>query len=429
MSNQVALIHAWRFAREGDISTGVFDQLAKFGTFVKDGDYTTFNAETLGQIVDNHDRRGNLLSMDKDHELFITGNSAALAFYSALVVVKDSKVIKRSRMGADIPFDPAGRSDGLYGCRVEVTPRGESNLRDYKYISPAFVTEGNDEQGNEVGYELVNVAATNTPFLSGMQPIAYTRFSTGPGPVSGEAKKMEDEKEKAGAAEDKAPNPQEIAGEDLFAKLCAMAESDEETKKKLIDMAKKFAEVSEEPKEEQKFSDDNEEEEEDKEAVKAMCRDLGIKSDSRPSVIYSAFAAKTASLKEVADLRKELSELRAEKIAAEQKAETIRLEKFADDAIEQGRWDGAKRSALIAFARADFASAEASLLDKGVFHALKTYTKSGKPVGESRDVPEIQIENPREVFATEARKYSKEHNVSLANAQVAVAKERPDLLK
>lgn len=165
----------------GPIPVRVWDRITSWGLKVKGARSDTFDDLTLGQMVANLERRGDLVPVDQDHASAATPlrDAPALAFYSALAIVRAGKVLKWAsvpperhavRPDPSQPFaDAATRPDGLYGYRCEITPRGESadnGLRNYHYLSPMFDI-GANEEGKPVGYTLYAVAATNTPFQAG----------------------------------------------------------------------------------------------------------------------------------------------------------------------------------------------------------------------------------------------------------------------
>lgn len=165
------------------VSAGKWDQFAKYGTFDKEGE-VVFDRATLGRMVTNFDGRQNLIGMDYEHQALMApenGREApALAFYSSLALVEGGKVVQYASKDGTPQPDAKGLDDGLYGYRSEITPKGAELLPNYKYISPAFSTAAKDEQGKSIGYDLINVAATNTPFLDGMRPIEMRRAMSEP---------------------------------------------------------------------------------------------------------------------------------------------------------------------------------------------------------------------------------------------------------
>jgi hypothetical protein len=166
---------------DGKIRVGVWDRFTSWGEKIKQGRKSVFNEKTLGQMVSNWQARGDLLAMCLDHESAAAPfvRAPAAAFYSSLAVVRRGKVLQLVATdhaivpaAADPMPDASTRADGLYGFRCEVTPLGEhptEGLRCYRYISPMFDDEGDDEQGREIGYVLYDVAATNTPFQAGCE--------------------------------------------------------------------------------------------------------------------------------------------------------------------------------------------------------------------------------------------------------------------
>lgn len=166
MTARLFSIPAFRFAV--DTAIGKWSRIATFGEKEKDGARMTFNADTLGEMVTNAERRGDPIAICADHASAYpeTKDAPALGFFGALAVVAGGQVVK-SWNGAP---DASGLGDGLYGRLDQITPRGADPLHglvNYKSLSPMFVTDGADEAGNAIGFNLFDVAATNTPFQSG----------------------------------------------------------------------------------------------------------------------------------------------------------------------------------------------------------------------------------------------------------------------
>ena len=151
------------------VRVGVWDQFMTWGDKSKDGSPIRFDELTLGQIVSNFASRKNLIGCDFEHQTAnapINGQPAPqLAFYNSLAVIRNEKVIAfASRDSNVLPPNSEGKPDGLYGYRCEITPLGQQLLPNYKFYSPMFTTEGADEQGNPIGYDLMNVSAVSVPF-------------------------------------------------------------------------------------------------------------------------------------------------------------------------------------------------------------------------------------------------------------------------
>ena len=187
---------------DGRIRIGLFDRLATTGQKIKEGEESVFNAETLGQMVENWYARGGRLAMCQDHKSAATPyvSAPALAFYDALAVVDGGQVVRFrkladstasepdvgllqqsvQRFATDENPDPS--PDGLWGFRCEITPLSEDpkeGLRNYRGVSPMFVTDGKDEQDHPIGYVLFDVAATNTAFQAGCE-LTFSRKPQAP---------------------------------------------------------------------------------------------------------------------------------------------------------------------------------------------------------------------------------------------------------
>jgi hypothetical protein len=164
-------VNAWHFA--ASVGVGKWDRFTSWGTKIKDNAETEFNEQTLGQMVDNFANRKNDIAMCYDHQsAYVQDNgqpAPALAFYNALALVVDGKVTKFATHDEKVqPPDSTGLENGIYGYRSELTPLGEKLLPNYRFLSPMFTDQGADEQGNHIGYDLLDVAATNTPFQDGV---------------------------------------------------------------------------------------------------------------------------------------------------------------------------------------------------------------------------------------------------------------------
>ena len=110
-------------------SADCWDQIAKFGRFVKDDgegpQEALFNLEHLGEFMTNWVRQPNPLWADANHDF-----GECLARYNALALVSNGIIVRQVAHG-DVPA-PAREDllnpesglveDGLYAHRFELTP-------------------------------------------------------------------------------------------------------------------------------------------------------------------------------------------------------------------------------------------------------------------------------------------------------------------
>ena len=173
------------------LTVGRWDRFTTWGPKDKDGP-SEFNEQTLGEMLHNWERRGMRLAMCQDHKSTAAPFVAApaMAFYDALAVVRDGRVINFAKLAisrATTPDyaalkqqvarfattdNPEPLPDGMWGMRCEITPLGhdpKEGLRCYRGISPLFDPNGKNEQGEPIGYYLLDVAATNTTFQAGCE--------------------------------------------------------------------------------------------------------------------------------------------------------------------------------------------------------------------------------------------------------------------
>ena len=156
---------------DGVVRTHVWDRICVPGRNVKDGEETVFDADTCGQMVANFARRGDPIMIDWNHQSSFAHENGqpapALGFYGALAAVFGGQLVACEYARGVEQMQPTGLEDGLWGLRTEVTRQGQELLPGFKLLSPTFTPEGTDQQGNAVGYCLLAVAATNTPWQAG----------------------------------------------------------------------------------------------------------------------------------------------------------------------------------------------------------------------------------------------------------------------
>jgi phage I-like protein len=158
---------------DGRVRAGVWDRVCVPGNDEKDGMSSEFSLETLSQMVDNFVERGDLVPLDYNHQSQHAAQNGqpapALAFYGALAVVWEGKLQKVGyARGLDAQTVGGDNLDvsraGLWALRTEVTELGDQLLMNFRLLSPTFTTEGTKRDGTPIGYQLIAVAATNTPW-------------------------------------------------------------------------------------------------------------------------------------------------------------------------------------------------------------------------------------------------------------------------
>lgn len=158
---------------DGLVRTYVWDRICVPGRNVKDGEETVFDANTCTQMVRNFARRGDPIMIDWNHQSSFAHENGqpapALGFYGALAAIFGGRVVACEFARGVDGSAPAGLEDGLWGLRTEVTKMGQELLPGFKLLSPTFTPDGTDQQGNPIGYQLLAVAATNTPWQAGTQ--------------------------------------------------------------------------------------------------------------------------------------------------------------------------------------------------------------------------------------------------------------------
>lgn len=421
----------------GPVSVGKWDRFFSWGTKNKDGAELVFNEETLSQVVDNFATRQNLLAMDWDHQTaYVAENgrpAPALAFYCALALVVDGEVKKFvSRDDSVKAPDPTGFENGIYGYRSEVTPLGQELLPNYKYISPMFTDAGADEAGNPIGYDLMNVAATNTPFQDGCE-ITFNRGIA----MADNADLMK----RLGLGDDASPEETMAAMKAYLKKLdddAALDDKDDDADdKKMADGDgdaddKKMAKPGDqgEPRDAQ-FDDaeamDDAEALDDAEAMKKLAKDLSC--EASPKAVYEAVrvmklshvpkARLAETEKRLASLESKLSKLDSEKKKAE-------AERFADEAIKLGRWNPKERASLVETRLENTKLAEKALAPAGTWSFMRRVTQNGTPIGKFRE-EEAPVETNDSEYggdvSVKARKLAKEQKITLEKAYQLLSRE------
>jgi phage I-like protein len=433
-------VNAWCFAL-GPPQTGKWDRFTSWGVKVKDGEESTFNETNLGQMVENFANRKNDIAMCYDHQsAFVAENgqpAPALAFYNALALVVDGQLAKFATHDPSVSApDVSGLENGVYGYRSEVTELGQKLLPNYKYLSPMFTDKGLDETGNSIGYDLMDVAATNVPFQDGVG-LTFHRGIIAP---QKERYSMDPEMMKRlGLADDASGD--EVKGA-MAAHLAKYFAAEDEAKKMAEDEAKKMAAEEDKPAADEKQhaepdADDKKMAEEpdaddkkmakddsdaDEDDMKKMSKALGLTGDPSARAIRYAVEAQMIAVRNAVADRTELEKLRAEALATREQGLNLEAEGFANEAISGGQWPEEKRANLLSLYKKSVDDAKAVLFKKGEFtHVRKNFSKQL----ETRTSPQMLGGD----FGAQAQAYAKAEKVPLHVAQQAVAKKFPDLYK
>jgi len=440
-----------------------WDQVAKFGRFTKDDgegpQLAVFDLEHLGQFMDNFARQVNPLWADANHDF-----GEALAYYDALALVVDGvpirTVTRRSVEQALPPLDPetlrnadTGQvEDGLYAHRYELTELGQKKLPNLSYVSPLFLTSGQDEQGNDIGYVLLNVAWTNGPFLDSMLPLKMMRVPSRVFQPAFKGAVTMNEWMKRYGIDDKA-TPEQMSA--AMAKYAEEVDVDKKRNEESMARYRRFADavggdeafgkfVEKFMKDEEsmsrfrKFMDgDADDDEDDKREMTAMAKDLGVAASMsaiRQKVTELRFT--TAPKTEVADLRRKLVELESKeqaRAAAEKEAEVMAFaRKWADASSPDCAWDPEQANALAEFYRSAANTAKLHVeKNKGRWAALGRFTAAGAPIGKPEGEPlNLAGDDPAEIekrIDEAAKKIATDDKVPYAVAMTRVKAKHPEL--
>lgn len=167
------------------LGIGKWDRFMTLGPKVQEGVEFDFSSETFGQIVRNFSRvySERRLPLDYRHNAIRDSDlpEQNLAYYDSLASVIGGKVESFWSQDPSVqPPDPtellAGLQakfprvtgcDGLWGRKCEITPLGEVALPNMEQLSPLFSKDDQDEAGNPIGYNLLNISAVGVAFQNG----------------------------------------------------------------------------------------------------------------------------------------------------------------------------------------------------------------------------------------------------------------------
>lgn len=442
-----------------------WDQIAKFGRFVKDdGDgpqEAVFNLEHLGQFLDNFAAQVNPLWADFNHDF-----GDALARYDALTLVVDGvpvRTVTRAAVQSAVGTPEAAKlvnpdsgvvEDGIYAHRYEVTPLGQEKLPNVSYVSPLFLTNGKDEQGNDIGYVLLNIAWTNGPFLDGMMPLRMmrlpSRFSKGA--------PMNEWMKRYGVDDSASPDQMKAA----MKKYAEEVDGEKKRTDEAMARFRRFADAIGDDEQMTKFLDslsdekamarfrqfmgggggDDDGDEDDKKQMTAMAKLL----DVEPTM--SAIAAKVTELRftsapksEIATLKRKLADLEEKETrrAADEKKSAVMAfaRRWTNKESKDCAWDPDDVDSLAEFYRRapELATAHVEK-HKGEYSperltALRRFTRNGAPIDKPEGEPlNLAGDDPDEVarrFDQAAKQIETEEKVTYAVAMTRVKTKQPEL--
>ena len=146
-----------KLSEDGSATSSV--QLAKTGIDLKKGARKfSITAADLDSMVANSKRSSTELPLDYNH-LSLAAKNADQAIAAGWI---KSGTVER-------------RGNELW-AEAEWTPKAAEHIKngEYRYVSPVILHNSVDEEGKEIGTELLGAAITNYPFLKGMAPVALS---------------------------------------------------------------------------------------------------------------------------------------------------------------------------------------------------------------------------------------------------------------
>lgn len=403
---------------KGGTPANAWDQVGKPGFFRKEDLFgiprdSEFTLENFGSWLDNFTDEVNPGWADFNHDF-----GEALAYYDAAAIMVGGQCVRMvtkpwaqgiaQPTAVDVTHPLTGAVlDGTFWHRFMVTKRGQELIANVDYVSPAFDTNGKNEQDEAVGYKLFNIAWCSGPFLDGMKPLEMTLMSKRPrvtatgGSAAPNGAPMNPDLMKRYGIDDKA---------DLAKCMAAMAAYAEEVDAKTAKMAadheaemKKFAEPEKEP--------------DDEKAAKAeMTKTFGHTGALTFRAIATHLAAKTVPAGEVAELKAQVQTMSAALSASRDEKVNDQAIAYVTDAINAGKVLPKARDALTqTFARAAIeahgkpnatresiakagADAVAPFISDSDLRVLGRVTQSGNPIGKpAMPVTTFAADSPEDV--------------------------------
>lgn len=423
----LSIIRAWSLPIAAASSEAEhWDQVAKFGEFKKNGADATFSRETLGQIVANFAAQKNPIPGDVEHQaLHATDNgqpAPLAATYDALALIQGGKVVAQHSQGDPVDVQGQGLSDGLWARREKLTPFGKDLLENkgYGFISPTFWTDGENEQGESIGYVLLTASWTVIPFLDGMAPVTYSRLSFGQAPTATPKEPSMDKKAlyaRYGLAENCTDDEKDQA-------MQKFADASDAAKKEVVDDS--LEKMADQP-------DDAKKKEQDEELAE-MRKLAGVGPSAGLRDIRLAISATKVEPSEYAALRREVTELKAAEAERAKASIQERASQLAAFAVSSGRIadEEKRRTPIVKMALSNFEAAKEFVDSLPVVHPTRDTVTSTIAKGVDRSAPTIsgRPEDAQVVglaFSAAVRERVAKTGEKYAIAMHAVAAERPDL--
>ncbi len=433
--------------------TGVWDKVTNVGTEKQGEAVVEFNKENLSQFVKNFASQKNDVPGCLDHLSAMveqTGAPApAAAWYNAMTLVLDGAVVEFASHDSNVSApDASTMSDGVWAHRAELTPLGDKMIECYRYVSPFFTTEGKDEFGNPLGFQILDIAWTNIPHQDGVglamhknhSPINKTRS-----PASSQKDKTmanaanPDLLAKYGLAADCTPE-QMTAGmakyaEDMEAKMKKMGDDLDAMKKMSADDEKADPEKDNKAKEFDKEPDGDE-----KKAMSALGAKLGLSATASRSEILQAANVGSVPMSQLpAMIDKRVNDaLAADRAARDAQQAQQHAEALVSQAVEGGYPD-ADKAAMVSFAQKSPEAAQrilAPFIAKGA-ELFNRVTHAGAPAGAARPAAatgtkvmqygQLKVVRHGCDISAEAKKIALARNLSFEKAMDIVVAEKPEM--
>lgn len=404
----------------GGLGVGKWDRIMTPGRKVQDGTDFDFSPTTFREIVRNFSRTYSerRLPLDFRHNAIRDSDfpEQNLAYYDSLTAVIDGKVElfwsqdpsvqppdpAELLAGLQAKFPRATSPDGLWARKSEVTPLGMSCLPNMEQLSPLFSKDDTDEFGNPIGYSLLNVSAVGVAFQNG----TTINLSKALKVNKMNEQEMIEKLAKHGLTDGEHENPEALR-KALSAYMADTEDGPSDRKAMAACMGELL--IKHEDKDEKSATDE-----------KAMSKKLRKDADSDPATqkLVAELTGKMGAMsKQLAAF--EQAEARRSQAEFYKQAERHTSRKDADEYVSLCDGDLGKALKLIQKLPAKGAGAMGRVQIGG--------SESSAPAETTKVVNGGRVVLHGFGLAAMAKKVAAERKISLAEAQIAVAKEHPEL--